>query len=379
MSWMRLPREIERFLSAVGLFGNSSLEWLTAALVAALTVTLLLLLRAWAIRRLAPLAARTSTGLDDLIFQLAKATRTLPAWIFAVHLGSLSLDLPPRLELLLKTATVLALLLQASAWAAVIVDFSISRYRAKRLDTDAAAVTLIGALGFIAKLIAWAILVLLALDNLGVNVTALVAGLGVGGIAVALALQRVLGDVLAALSIVTDKPFVIGDNIQVGDLSGTVKNVGLRSTRLQSTNGEELIFANSDLLQSRIRNFKLMEERRNLLALGVSFATPIDRLEEIPGLIREAVERHGDRVRFDRAHLIRFGAYSFDFEAVYFVLTRDYIPYADIQQQVHLDLLRAFAERGIELATNVLLPKREAAAGPSSDLAPGSGGRHEPQ
>lgn len=358
---MRLPREIERFLSAVGLFGNTALEWVTAGLVAALAVTLLLLLRAWSIRRLAPLAARTSTGLDDLVVQLAKATRTLPAWIFAVHLGSLSLELPPRLELLLKTATVLALLLQASAWAAVIVDFSISRYRAKRLDTDAAAVTLIGALGFIAKLIAWAVLVLLALDNLGVNVTALVAGLGVGGIAVALALQRVLGDVLAALSIVTDKPFVIGDNIQVGDLAGTVRNVGLRSTRLQSTNGEELIFANSDLLQSRIRNFKHMEERRNLLAVGVSLATPIDRLEEIPGLLRQAIESHGDRVRFDRAHLIGCGAYSYDFEAVYFVLTREYIPYADIRQQVHLDLLRAFAERGIEVATNVPLAQGGAA------------------
>jgi small-conductance mechanosensitive channel len=349
---MNLPYGLERFLTDSSFYGNTNAQWLTAAVVAALMAALFVLLKIWVVRRLGKLAARTATSVDDAFVELAKRTNVAAVCIFAIHLGSLPLALPGRLELLFKFVTVLALLLQFVVWTGVAVDFGIARYRKQRLESDAAAVTLIGALGFIAKLVIWTLLLLLALSNLGVNVTALVAGLGVGGIAVALALQRVLSDVLAALSIVTDKPFVIGDSIQVADLSGTVTGVGLRSTRLQSVSGEELIFANSDLLQSRIRNFKRMTERRALIAFGVPLATGAGRLEAIPALVREIVERHGEKVRFDRAHLKGIGAYSFDFEAVYFVLSREYGAYADIQQAVFLDLVRALEERGIQLASS---------------------------
>lgn len=369
LSRLNVSRSVDRSLDQLAAlwFGNSTLEWLTALGMAALVCLVLLLLRR--LLRRVPKAgegepARKRSEIGELAYELAHTLRTVSIWVFALYTASLALHLPRRLEGTLKLVAVFVALLQFGAWAAVTVDFVIARYRRRRLDSDAASVTVISALGFVAKLIAWAILFLLALENVGVNVTALVAGLGVGGIAVALALQRILGDVLAALSIVVDKPFVIGDAIQVGDVAGTVKRVGLRTTRLKSVSGEELVFANSDLLQSRIRNFKRMTERRTLIAFGVSLATPVEKLKAIPERIREIVEAQGDTVRFDRAHLRAIGPYSFDFEAVYFVLSPEYQLFADFQQAVYLALLEALENEGVEIATSVPLPEREERATP---------------
>jgi small-conductance mechanosensitive channel len=377
LSRLNLSRSVDHSLDQLAAlwFGNSTLEWLTALGVAALLCLLLLLAKRLLIHRLGPKegqeakAARDKTEIGELAYELARTLRTTSIWIFALYAGTLSLHLPHRLEWTLKALAILAALFQFGRWATVAVDFVIARYRMRRLDSDAASVTVISALGFVAKLIAWAILFLLALENVGVNVTALVAGLGVGGIAVALALQRILGDVLAALSIVVDKPFVIGDSIQVGEVSGSVKRVGLRTTRLKSVSGEEVVFANSDLLQSRIRNFKRMTERRTLLAFGVSLATPVEKLKAIPDRIREIVEAQGDTVRFDRAHLRAIGAYSFDFEAVYFVLSAEYQTFADLQQAVYLALLEAFANDGIEIASSVPLPRRDEPPAPPAESA----------
>jgi len=191
---------------------------------------------------------------------------------------------------------------------------------------------------------------LMALDNVGVNVTALITGLGVGGIAVALALQNVLGDLLASLSIVLDKPFVIGDAITVDTLTGTVESIGLKTTRLRSVSGEQLVISNGDLLKSRIHNWKRMAERRVVLAFGVSCGTPPGTVERIPGLVRALVEGQ-DLTRFDRAHFKGFGASSLDFEAVYWILSADYGLFMDRQQAIGLGLLRAFEREGIELAS----------------------------
>jgi small-conductance mechanosensitive channel len=187
------------------------------------------------------------------------------------------------------------------------------------------------------------------LDNLGYNVSALLAGLGIGGIAVALALQNVLGDLFASLSITLDKPFVTGDFIIVGDLLGTVSHVGLKTTRVTSLSGEQLVFSNSDLLSSRIRNFKRMSERRVVFSFGVLYQTPVSQLEEIPAIVREIVEST-DTTRFDRAHFKEFGDSAYLYEVVYYVREPDYNLYMDRQQQINLELCRRFEERGIEFA-----------------------------
>jgi small-conductance mechanosensitive channel len=269
------------------------------------------------------------------------------------------LTLPGHVDSVLRTTAVLAVLVQLALWALIGIDFWVASTRRRRLAADAASVTLIGALGFVGKLALWTILLLMILANLGVNVTALVASLGVGGIAMALALQNILGDLLASLAIVFDKPFVLGDTISVDTFTGTVEAIGLKTTHLRSVSGEQVVFSNSDLVKSRIRNFKRMQERRVVLNFGVVYETPAEALERIPEMIREAVVAQED-VRFDRAHLAGFGDSSLDFEAVYFVLSPDQALSMDRRQSVNLALVRRFAAEGIQFAV------AEPAGGPSS-------------
>ncbi len=206
---------------------------LTALGIAAAVFVVLLAVRQLLVHRLAKNAERTATGIDDFVVELARRTQILLMAVVSLYLGSLYLSLPPRQGLTLKGAAQVAVFLQAALWGSVAIDFWLARQR-RRLEHDATSIALAGILRFVAKLVLWAVLLLAALDNLGVDVTTLVAGLGIGGIAVALALQNVLGDLLASLSIVLDKPFVIGDTISVDDMTGTVENIGLKTTRLRA-------------------------------------------------------------------------------------------------------------------------------------------------
>jgi small-conductance mechanosensitive channel len=218
------------------------------------------------------------------------------------------------------------------------------------------------AVGFVARLVLWSVILLLALDNLGVDVTALVAGLGVGGIAVALAVQNILSDLFASLSIVLDKPFAVGDFLIIDSFLGSVEHVGLKTTRLRSLSGEQLVFSNTDLLGSRIRNYGRMFERRVVFKIGVTYQTPRDKLTKIPGIIREAIEAQ-DKTRFDRSHFNEYGEFSLNFESVYYVLGPDYNLYMDIQQAINLRIHERFEEEGIEFAypTQTLFLARQGA------------------
>jgi small-conductance mechanosensitive channel len=202
---------------------------------------------------------------------------------------------------------------------------------------------------FFGRVVIWSLVLLAALDNLGVDITALVAGLGVGGIAVGLALQDVLKDTFAALSIILDKPFELGDFVVVDDLAGNVEHIGIKTTRVRSLSGEQLVFGNGDLLSSRIRNFKRLVERRGLFTFGVLYSTPADTLERIPEMVREIVDGL-ETTRFDRAHFKAFGDSSMDFEVVYYVLDAEYLTFMDLQQAINLALVRRFADEGIEFA-----------------------------
>ena len=200
------------------------------------------------------------------------------------------------------------------------------------------------------------------------DVTALVAGLGIGGVAVALAAQNILGDLFASVSIALDKPFVIGDFVTVGEFMGTVEYIGLKTTRVRSLSGEQVVFSNTDLLDSRIRNFGRLYQRRVVLTLGVTYQTPREELARIPDTIREAiVSQGGDRVRFDRAHLASYDDSAITFEAVYVVLDPDYTLHMDIKQDVYLKVHEAFEERGIDFAypTRTVFVEKEEPAGVS--------------
>jgi small-conductance mechanosensitive channel len=345
---------LERAL-ATELLGNRAADWLEAA-----GITLALLLAALLVKRLlrrrfgrpatpAAAALAPGTAAQDLVQELMRRTRWVLLLLPAVFLGAQALVLSPNVHVLLRTLAVLALLLQVALWGTVGVEVWVSRTRRRRLGQDGGAAILIGSLNFIMRLVLWVLIALLALANLGVNVTALVAGLGVGGIAVALALQNILGDFLASLSIAADKPFELGDTIQIDSFVGTVEDVGWRTTRLRSLSGEQLIFANSDVLKSRIRNHKRMVERRVVLAFGVDYKTKADKVEQIPALLRAIVEAQPG-VRFDRAHLKGFGQGSLDLEAVFYLTSPDYNLYMDAQQAILLALMRALEREGINLA-----------------------------
>jgi small-conductance mechanosensitive channel len=208
---------------------------------------------------------------------------------------------------------------------------------------------MIRALGLAARAALWTLMVLWALHNAGVDITALVAGLGIGGVAVALALQNILTDVFSSVAILFDKPYQVGDFIAVGDSMGTVESIGIKTTRMRSQSGEQLVFANGELLKSRIRNFKRMHERRMAFNINLTYQTPPEKVASAASLLREIVETQ-QPIRFDRAHFKAFGTSALEFEVVYFVLSPDNNLAMDIQQRINLQILERFAAAGIEFA-----------------------------
>lgn len=320
---------------------------LGAGVAILLTVALRLAQQAL-VHRLGRLAERTETSADDLVVDLLK--RTSRPFLLAVSGVVVAAWLPPAdsVQQLIRTAFIVACVCQAGMWGNGAIAFFLGRPRVARAAGGGSATTL-AALGFAARLALWSALVLLGLQNIGVDVTALVAGLGIGGVAVALAVQTILGDLLASVAIVLDRPFELGDFIIVDDVLGTIEHIGVKTTRIRSLFGEQVIVGNAQLLQSRIRNYKRMAERRVVFSFGVTYDTPHHLVARIPALVREAIEAC-DGVRFDRAHFQRYGDVALVFEAVYYVLSPDYNRYMDIQQAINLDLLQRFKEEGIEFA-----------------------------
>ena len=329
--------------------GNSLMKWVIALAAAVVIYLLLTVLRRTVGNRLQRMADRTTTDIDDFIADLIRVrTKKILFLALAVYGASLFLDLPADIERVIVGAVFILLFFQVGLWGNGMINFLVTRRVAKDGE-DGLNLEAYSVITWIAKAALWTIVVLLALNNLGIQITALVAGLGISGIAVALAVQNILGDLFASLSIVMDRPFVIGDFIIVGDQMGTVEHVGLKTTRVRSLSGEQIVFSNTDLLSSRIRNYRLMNERRVLFTLGMTYQTPAEKLERIPGMIQEIIEAQ-EQVRFDRAHFASYGDFSLNFEIIYWVLDRDYALYMDIQQEINLALYRKFEEEGIEFA-----------------------------
>ncbi len=330
-------------------FGNSVRAWLIAgALLLAFTAVYALVRRLTA-GRIQKLSQRTENHLDDALAAAVAATKPALLFFIAIFFASQALSLPASVEKWVGILATVAALMQIGFWSIGWLDVVMASWRERRLGDDPAASTTFNFVHYALNVLVWAIVLLLLLENLGVDISALVAGLGISGIAVALALQSILGDLFASLTILLDKPFVIGDYLAVDDLSGTVESIGLNTTRLTSLTGEQLVFSNRDLLQSRIRNYGRMEERRVRFQIGVVYGTPPDVLEKIPGMIRAAIESH-EPARFDRSHFKEFADSALIFETVFYMTVPDYNSYMDVQQVVNLELLRRFATEGIEFA-----------------------------
>lgn len=332
--------------AADAILGNAPERWLQAIIAAAVGVALLWLLRRFTERRLALLTAAAGSDAISGHFavELVRGIRTSLFVFVAVAGIDAFIAFPSPADDAVRLVKIVALVLQCFSWTSVIVSFWLGQWaRNNPAQSDR---TTLAALGFGVRLLLWTLLVLLALQNYGINVTTLITGLGVGGIAIALAVQNILGDLFAALSIVLDKPFVIGDAISVDGVDGVVERIGLKTTRLRSVNGEQVIFSNADLLRSRIRNLARRDGRRFVLQTTVALDTDATRLAMIPVIFRQAVEGQA-HVALQRSHFIGTSPAGHEFETAFLVNHVDWLLALDARQAILLHVTAAFERAGI--------------------------------
>lgn len=330
-------------------YGNPLHLWLAALAIFLFGSALALFLKNKVAKRLIRFSEKRRLNLEPMIRGFMSATYNYPFQAIGFWGGCQILSLPDNLQALLGRFLLIALISQVAIWGDHLIDYFLKKRLEKAQGDNAAEATAYGAIGFFLKATLWVVVTLLALDNFGVNINALVAGLGIGSVAIALALQNILGDVFCSVSILLDKPFEVGDFIVLGAQNGVVEKIGIKSTRIRALSGEQLIISNSDLIGSRIQNFKRMNERRVVFTIGVTYDTKDEQLKEIPQLLRAAISKE-PLARFDRAHFKEFGPYSLNFEVVYFVSSREYNIYMDMQERINLEIFAEFKDRGIEFA-----------------------------
>jgi small-conductance mechanosensitive channel len=336
-------------LLALPLFRNSFAEWLLAAALAAGAFIVLVTLRRIVRKYHEKLVATSRWEIAEVPAEVLSRTTALFFFVLSVFLGLKTLSMGAGAARTLTSVLTITVFWQAGVWISAAAGGWLERRRRHSSAADRAVVGSLGVIGFITRVVIWAIVGLLTLDNLGIDVTALVAGLGIGGIAVALAVQNILGDLFASLSITFDKPFLVGDFLIIDDFLGAVEYIGIKSTRLRSLGGEQIIISNANLLNSRVRNYGRMLERRVVFATNIARETGVEDLEKIPGIIKAAIAEQAD-TRFDRSHFAKHSPGSFDFETVYYVLSPDYNRYMDIQQAINLRLHRELERLGVDFA-----------------------------
>lgn len=338
--------ELQQLLG-LKILDNTILRWGLALLAFLVTFTVLPLARGYIATLRKRHAGGRHAGAVELASLLADRTHAWFLWAVAVWFAARTLTIAPRIDLGFDRAMVVLFALQVGIWASAAVGFRLRHRGEPTPEADPTGALAI--VNFVAAILIWSLVALVALDNLGVNITALVAGLGIGGIAVALAVQTTLSNLLGSLAIALDKPFVVGDTITVDQDTGRVERIGISNTRLRSVNGEQIVISNADLLKARVHNFGRMYERRVVFTIGVLYDTPRDTLQRIPAILEAAVRAHG-KTRFERSHFTAYGESALQFETVYFVLDADYLLYANIQQAINLAIFEQFERLGIGFA-----------------------------
>lgn len=299
------------------------------------------------ISRLKKLAEKTKTDIDDTLIEIVRSLKP-PFYSFLAFFFALQfLAVSETIEKVVTAVLVIWIVLQAVVAVGILIDYVGKRMFAR--DDDEGSRAAVGGIKLFAKIVLWSLGLLTVLSNLGVDVTSLIAGLGIGGIAIALAAQNILSDLFSSFSIYFDKPFGVGDFIVVGDKKGTVQKIGIKTTRIKALGGEELVMSNQELTSAQIQNFGKLEERRATFSFGVTYETDRAKLKNIPDMVRGIVEGV-DKTRFDRAHFTEFGDSALNFSVVYYVLSENYIDYANAQQEINIKLFDKFAEEGIEMA-----------------------------
>ncbi len=329
-------------------YGNTVQNYLIAIGIALLGIIIIRLFRKSLLNRLKNWAAATETNFDDYLVSAVERFG-LPVLNFAAFYFGLSyLSLSEFGDKALHGASVVVISFYVIRLVTILIRVFIESYVKNQENGEEKVKQLKGVL-LVINLAIWFLGAVFLFDNLGYDVTTIIAGLGIGGIAIALAAQNILGDLFNYFVIFFDRPFEIGDFIVVDDKKGNVEYIGIKTTRLKSLTGEQIILSNTDLTNSRVHNFKRMEQRRIVFSLGVTYQTTPEQLKLLPDLIKSAIESQ-ENVTFDRAHFAGYGDFSLNFEVVYHVQSGEYNVFMDINQNINFKLFEAFAEKGIEFA-----------------------------
>jgi len=368
LEYLKIPRD--SFLLKYTIFGNSLLLWISYPIIIAITYFALRAVRNGIVNNLRRRAKTHARELLSLIANVFDQTSNWFLLLLSLKVANALVTPTGKLLTIFHHILVVGFVIQSAVWLAKIARAFVT-HSVVAHNSDPARSAMAGLLTKVIQFVVWLLAFLVLLDNFGINITALVAGLGIGGVAVALAVQKLLGDFLSSISILLDQPFIVGDFITVGDFMGTVEQIGVKTTRVRSLSGEQLIFPNTDLLESRIRNFKRMEQRRVLFQFGIRYETPLEKVEQIPGLVKKIIYEQKHTL-FDRAHFFKFGSYALEFEIVYFVNSSDYALYMDIQQAINISLARALKEMGVDFAlstqTMVMRNREDEEAEPAEAL-----------
>jgi small-conductance mechanosensitive channel len=343
--------QLNELLGQINIFfkSDSAVSWIAVGVLSLLITMIVKLFLLTVSKTLRLLAERTTSIWDDVAVDLLDGLKSWVMFVFTFYLFSHFFQILNHESKGLYIVFVSSCSIQIAIWGLHLIKNWRHNFLDRRVRQDPSASAALGLLYTVIQTIFLSMVVLIWLSSLGIDISALITGLGVGGIAVALAAQNVLGDLLASLSIVLDKPFVIGDFIVAGDEKGTVEHIGIKTTRLRSLSGEQLVFSNKDLLESRIKNFKRMSERRVVMNFGIIYGTPLEILEKIPTWVRGFIDSN-KQLRFDRCHFDKLGSSSLDFELVFFVLNSEYNIFMDIKQKVLLEIVKKFTDEKVEFA-----------------------------
>ncbi|MFH1413405.1 MAG: mechanosensitive ion channel family protein [Candidatus Omnitrophota bacterium] len=329
-------------------WGNNLLDYSISAGIIFIGILVIKVVESVALKRLKGLAEKTTTTIDDFLVGIIRKIALPLAYFGVVYISINSLTLDSFIKKGFDILAIFVLVLATARFTTAIFKYALELYWFKRGRNDALKRSLDGIL-VVAKVVIWGLALVLFLDNLGFKISAVIAGLGIGGVAVALAAQAVLGDLFSYFAILFDRPFEIGDFIIIGDYLGAVEHVGIKTTRIRSLGGEQLVFSNTDLTNSRVRNYKRMEKRRVVFKIGVTYQTELEQLKAIPQIIKKVINNIKDTT-FDRAHFFSYGDFALIFEIVYYVVGADYNKYMDIQQEINFGIKKEFEVKEIEFA-----------------------------
>ncbi|OIP36344.1 MAG: mechanosensitive ion channel protein MscS [Deltaproteobacteria bacterium CG2_30_66_27] len=327
---------------------NRLSEYLVCLTIIIGGIVVVRIVEALALPRLKAWAEKTSSTWDDFLVDRIHRTGVPLAYLGIVQAALRVLTLSPRLERIIDMAGIVLLTLLAIVFTVALVRYGFEEYMRKQGE-DATRNRALKGVVSLTKALVWIIGALFLLDNLGFKISTVIAGLGIGGIAIALAAQAILGDLFGYFVILFDRPFEIGDFVIVGDYMGVIERFGIKTTRISSLGGEQIVMSNKDLTDSRVRNYKRMAKRRVVFRLGVTYQTPADRLREIPGIVAE-IFREIAGATLDRVHFFSYGDFSLIYEIVYYVDGNDYTRYMDLQEKANLRIYEEFEKRRIEFA-----------------------------